>query len=209
MTPPRPRGRPRTFDEERMLDALLDTFWTKGFGGASLDDLAAAAGVKRQSLYLAFGDKESMYLKAMARFAGWLEVAFAQTLSPDRPLAEGLRDVYLRGLEIYLSGEAGPRGCFVLCTAPVEATTAPAVRGALADLLGRIDSAFERRFDAAVAAGEIAAVPGPAALARLAAATLHSLAVRARAGADRAELEAFIAGAVATLAPPPLARPRP
>jgi TetR/AcrR family transcriptional regulator, copper-responsive repressor len=185
-----------------MLDALLDTFWTKGFGGASLDDLAAAAGVKRQSLYLAFGDKESMYLKAMARFAGWLEAAFAQALSPDRPLAEGLRDVYLRGLEIYLSGEAGPRGCFVLCTAPVEATTAPAVRGALADLLGRIDSAFERRFDAAVAAGEIAAAPGPAA-------TLHSLAVRARAGADRAELEAFIAGAVATLAPPPLARPRP
>lgn len=185
-----------------MLDALLDTFWTKGFGGASLDDLAEAAGVKRQSLYLAFGDKETMYLKAMARFAGWLEAAFVQAFAPGRPLAEGLRAFYLKSLEFYLSGDAGPRGCFVLCTAPVEAPSTPAVRAALATLLGRIDAGFERRFGAAAAAGEIAAAASPSTLAKLAAAALHSLAIRARAGADRAALEAFVAEAVATLAPP-------
>jgi AcrR family transcriptional regulator len=196
----RPRGRPRTFNEGHVLDALLDTFWARGFGGASLDDLAAAAGVKRQSLYLAFGDKEAMYLKAMARFVGRLEAAFVRSFAPGRPLAEGLRDVYLRSLEAYLSGDAGPR---VLCTAPVAAPTAPAVRAALAEVLGRVDVAFARRFRAAAAAGEVAALPSPAARARLAAAALHSLAVRARAGVARVDLEAFVNDTVATLAPPP------
>ncbi len=203
MNPPRPRGRPRTFDEDRLLDALLDTFWAKGFGGASLDDLAAAAGVKRQSLYLAFGDKEAMYLKAMARFASLLEAAFTQAFTPGRPLAEGLGAFYLQSLEHYLSGDGAPRGCFVLCTAPVEAPSVPAVRAALFGLLGRIDAAFERRFCAAADAGELAPTANPAALAGLAAAALHSLAIRARAGFDRAALEAFVAETVTALAPPP------
>ena len=41
----RTRGRPLSFDRGAALDRVLPVFWRKGFDGASLDELAAAAGL--------------------------------------------------------------------------------------------------------------------------------------------------------------------
>src|SRR5262245_49224065 len=51
-------GRPRGFITEEVLDRVRTVFTAKGFAAASLDELAAAAGLNRPSLYAAFGDKE-------------------------------------------------------------------------------------------------------------------------------------------------------
>ncbi|MEO0363196.1 MAG: helix-turn-helix domain-containing protein, partial [Pseudomonadota bacterium] len=53
----RARGRPRGFDPEAALDAALETFWRKGFRNTSMDDLVAAMGASRASVYELFGDK--------------------------------------------------------------------------------------------------------------------------------------------------------
>ncbi|MGZ3239609.1 MAG: TetR/AcrR family transcriptional regulator, partial [Burkholderiaceae bacterium] len=63
------RGRPRNFDENAVLDSALEVFWGHGFQGASLAELTEAMGLSKPSLYAAFGDKESLYLKALARYA--------------------------------------------------------------------------------------------------------------------------------------------
>ncbi|MFX9646043.1 TetR/AcrR family transcriptional regulator, partial [Acinetobacter baumannii] len=64
----RQRGRPREFDPDEVLDKVRAVFEEKGFAGASLDDLAAAAGLNRPSLYAAFGDKEQLYIHALRRY---------------------------------------------------------------------------------------------------------------------------------------------
>src|SRR3982751_852838 len=72
MTAPTPtpaRGRPRSFDADRALDQALKVFWSKGYEGASLPDLTAAMGINRPSLYAAFGNKESLFKKVLARYA--------------------------------------------------------------------------------------------------------------------------------------------
>jgi AcrR family transcriptional regulator len=61
-------GRPREFDESAALDAMMGLFWEKGFEGASLADIMTATGLKKASLYAAFGDKRSMYLNALAHY---------------------------------------------------------------------------------------------------------------------------------------------
>jgi hypothetical protein len=84
----------------------------------------------------------------------------------------------------------------------VEALTDADVRAALAQALARMDQAFEARFAAAVAAGDLPPGADPAGLALLAAAVLNNLAIRARAGFDPATLRAVAAAGVAAVCGP-------
>lgn len=196
----RTRGRPRRFDRDRVLGALLDTFWTRGFTACSIDELAAAARVSKPSLYAEFGDKRAMYLVAMERFAAEFDGAVEAALRPDRPLSEGLLAFYRASLERFLSGDHGPRGCLVLCTAATEAVVEPQIRQVLAGVLSRLDGALQRRFAAARSSGQIADSADPRDLAALAAAVLHSIAIRVRAGEPRERLEMLMSAAVDTFA---------
>src|ERR1700746_1659284 len=63
------RGRPRCFDLEEALDRSLLLFWEKGFQNTSLDEIAEAVGVKKPSLYAAFGDKEMLFRKVLQRYS--------------------------------------------------------------------------------------------------------------------------------------------
>ena len=47
------------------LAQALHVFWSKGYEGASLTDLTEAMGITRPSLYAAFGNKESLFRKAL------------------------------------------------------------------------------------------------------------------------------------------------
>jgi hypothetical protein len=80
----------------------------------------------------AFGDKQSLYLKALDRYWERGEAAMREALAYDRPLDEGLMRVYTKALSIYFSGEGRPRGCFAIGTATTEAVQDPEIRTALA-----------------------------------------------------------------------------
>ncbi len=183
----RRRGRPPSYDRDVALGAIRDVFWDRGFSATSLDDIAAAAGMNRPSLYGAFGDKREMYLAVLQKFA--VESGRELRQSLDAPtLRKALEAFYLRAIQDYLSGNGSPRGCLVICTAVTEATGEPAIRSALAAILGEIDSMLAVRIAKAQAEGDICRGGNAMALARVATSVLHSVAVRARAGARRSEL---------------------
>ena len=58
----------RQFDEDEVIATALDVFWRKGLHDATMQDLAAATGVQRGSLYNAYGDKEAIFLRAFDRY---------------------------------------------------------------------------------------------------------------------------------------------
>jgi len=145
--------------------------------------------MNRPSLYAAFGDKQAIYLKAIERYRAGPAVKNA--LAEGGTLREALRRVYKLALAIYLAGDQGARGCFVIGTAATEAVTNPLVREQLAGLLNDVDDAFEARIRLAKAAAELPRNADPKTLARIASATLHSLAIRSRAGEKRRVLEAI------------------
>jgi AcrR family transcriptional regulator len=157
--------------------------------------------MNRPSLYAAFGDKKALYLKSLERFTLELREALGGTLFAHDELADALSHFYADAINIYLSGEGPQRGCFVVCTAPAEAAANDDVRALLDSILMEIDVGLEARIKRAKAQGEIAADADPAALAMLAAATMHSIGIRARAGAPRKALESLASQAVRLIAP--------
>lgn len=62
-------GRPREFDEQRVLDSAMDAFWRKGYEATSLSDLCACTGLNKGSLYQSFGDKHSLFMRALEHYA--------------------------------------------------------------------------------------------------------------------------------------------
>ena len=190
----RSRGRPRKFDAEQALGNALLVFWTNGFTGTSLDQLADAMEMKRPSIYNAFGDKEALYRAALNAFKAGLEDGL-QELSAADDIEQALNHFFTRALDVYTSG-ATPMGCFIFCTAPAEAIAHPEVRNDMLAITSQIDHALARVFTAAQAGGQLPSSTDPVIAAQLTQATLHSLALRSRAGQSRSTLDAMARGAV-------------
>lgn len=191
------RGRPRQFDPDQALDSAMTLFWSKGFTATSLDDLSAATNMNRPSLYNAFGDKESIYRQAFSRFVDLMKQQVEEVLFSEPDLKTALTQFYRNALDVYFNANT-PLGCFVTCTAPVEAATHPEIREDLLQVVREVDSALARRLSLAQKEGNWPDDRDPKAVAVMLHATLQSIAVRARAGEPRKSLEAIYTLAVDT-----------
>ncbi len=198
----RRRGRPRTFAPETALTQAMDVFWKDGFAATSLDDVSAATGLNRPSLYGAFGDKRALYLQAYGQYRKHVNEAFAPLFAASEPVRVKLRHILVTALDLYLSGEEGPRGCFTVLTASSDAIADPEIYGLVAEAIDATDRAFGRLFADARAAGELPPNADARRLARIASATIHTLSIRARARIPRAELLPIVDDAVTTICGP-------
>src|ERR1700680_3849919 len=113
---PTRRGRPRAYQPDIALGKALDLFRKDGFAATSLDDLSAATGMNRPSLNGAFGDKRELYIKSYARYRDDARSVMQEIFRDEMPIRKRLKRIYAAALDIYLSGEAGPRGCFTVMT---------------------------------------------------------------------------------------------
>ncbi len=199
---PRRPGRPRAFEADTALARAMDAFWKDGFAATSLDDISAATGLNRPSLYGAFGDKRALYVQAYNRYREHVREVFAPLFAETTPLRDKLRRILLAALDLYLSGEAGPRGCFTVLSASSDAVADPEIRQIVSEAIDNSDRAFERLFEAARASGELPADADPRRLARTASATIHTLSIRARARISRAAIEPIVDDAVLTICGP-------
>ena len=192
----RRRGRPRQYDPERALAKAAEVFWKQGYAGTSLDDLATATGMNRPSLYAAFGDKRELYLKTLQRYREQSRAMALKVMAESPTLRVFLKRFYEQAVDVYLAGGDEARGCYSISTAPAQATTDPGVRAYLAASIGNTDSFLADQIAKARERGELSAKAEPQVLAQMATATLHTIAVRSRAGVPRKQLIALAAAAI-------------
>ena len=83
-------GRPRDFDEETVLDSVMNSFWRNGFDQATFEQLVADSGLSRSSLYNAFGGKEALFEKAIERYIEKQFRQFQEKLSDEQQGGEVL-----------------------------------------------------------------------------------------------------------------------
>jgi len=182
-----PTGRPREFNVDKALDRALRVFWRKGYEGASLPDLTKAMGINRPSLYAAFGNKEALFKKTIDRYlegpAGYVRAALEQ------PTARRVAEHALRGTIELVTDSRNPRGCFIVQAALACGDTADCIRRELAKRRDALVTALRKRFERAVAEGDLTSDCDPADLARYVATVMHGMSVQAASGAQRGELE--------------------
>jgi AcrR family transcriptional regulator len=120
-------ARPRSFDPDEALDAARDVFWQKGFQRTSLDDITAATGLAKPSLYAAFGDKNALFLKVLDRYHARI-VANAERILKEGPSARDAIERWLKGFVPFCSGLKGSRGCLSVNTAADGASDQKEIR---------------------------------------------------------------------------------
>jgi AcrR family transcriptional regulator len=167
-------GRPREFDPEQVEDTAMKLFWQHGYDAVSISDLTAATGVNRRGIYAEFGSKEQLFERALQRYVTGPGGYAAEALT--RATAREVAEAMVHGAADASTGE--PRGCLLIGNGDGLAERRCA---------GVQDIA--RRFDAAVAVGELADVDTML-LARWISAVCQGISVQARSGASRAELHA-------------------
>lgn len=106
-------ARPRKFNENDVVAAARDEFWDRGYAATSVDDLTAATGLGKGSLYGAFGDKHSLYLRVLDDYiASSLDEVRATLRDPAFSAADRLAR-HLRGQVKLLAADATRRGCLM------------------------------------------------------------------------------------------------
>ena len=184
---PGTRGRPRSFDKERALDAALRVFWEKGYEGASLSDLTEAMGINRPSAYAAFGDKEALFRQVLERYENG-PLAY-MTAALNEPTARAAIARMLQGTVAVLTRRHSPHGCLLVQGALACGDESDAMRRELAKRRLAGELALRKRLKKAQDEGELPATANPADLARFYMAVMHGMSVQGAGGASRAALE--------------------
>lgn len=181
----KPRGRPRAYDPQTVLQQVQQAFWGKGYADTSLDDLCEAAGVNKASLYAGLGDKAQLYRLALHSYVDQVGDGMAAALdAPGLTLAQSLERLLAQTVAIY----RGARGCFMVSTAPMVAWQDEAVQALMQQALAGQSALLAARFERAAREGELSDALPASALAGLVAALMHSLSLRSRAGLPEPEL---------------------
>jgi AcrR family transcriptional regulator len=189
-------GRHREFDVEKALDAALCVFWRKGYEGASYADLTEAAGVERPALYSAFGNKEALFRRALARYyERYLDyVPQALQLPTARQVAAHI---------LYSAADLHTRypdhtGCLGINGVLAGSDEAEPVRQALIEARAAGEALIRERFERAKAEGDLPETARADVLAAFLLAILHGMAVQAKAGFSRDMLVAVAEQALST-----------
>lgn len=191
-------GRHREFDPETALDSALRVFWAKGYEGTSYDDLVEATGVKRPGLYAAFGNKEELFRRVLARFrvvyASYMDEALAE------PTPYAMAEHALRGAVAMTTRFPEHRGCLGVSGALACSDDAAPIRELLVAFRTSGQELLRERLEQFQKDGALPASASPAGLAAYLMAVIHGMAVQAKSGMSRKALDAVVTHALAGFA---------
>ncbi|MGJ4944907.1 TetR/AcrR family transcriptional regulator [Bradyrhizobium sp. HKCCYLS1011] len=161
-----PRGRPRTFDVDAAVERAMGVFWSRGYHATALPDLLRATKLSRGSLYAAFGDKHSLFLRALDRYIADAVTRMDRELDPRNDPLEGLR-TFLAGYVDRTSGANGRRGCLLVATAMELAGQDAEVNRRVAGFFKAMETKVSDALSRAKTAGKLADGVEPSSAARM------------------------------------------
>ena len=184
-----PRGRPRSFDPEAAVERAMGVFWSRGYHATALPDLLRATRLSRGSLYAAFGDKHSLFLRALDRYIADALTRMDVELAARREPIDGLR-AFLAGYVERTSGANGRRGCLLVATAMELAGQDAEVGRHIASFFKAMEARLAEALSRAKTAGKLADGDEPSSAARILVCFVEGLRVVGKTAPTRTALQA-------------------
>ncbi|WP_103350998.1 TetR/AcrR family transcriptional regulator [Amycolatopsis sp. CA-128772] len=195
-------ARPRSFDEAAVLRAARDQFWEHGYAGTKVDDLAAATGLGKGSLYGAFGDKHALYLRVYDYYCTESTDGVRHQLEgPDDTAHARLRD-HVRAIAESVVADRERRGCLMAKGAAECAEHDEVVATRTARVFRDLHGYLTACIAGAQRAGDIDPGPDPAHLGGLVLAVLRGLEALGKGGVEPEEIRTIAETALAVLPRP-------
>ncbi|WP_042795051.1 TetR/AcrR family transcriptional regulator [Achromobacter insolitus] len=188
-------GRPREFDRDAALLAAMRTFWTQGYEGTSIQDLVAAMGVNKPSLYSTFGCKEEIFREAVELYDRLEGRATSQSLVKAGTAREAVETMLRANARAYVV-EEGPRGCMIVLSSLLGAPENESVRAFLAENRLNGETMLRDRLAQGIAAGDLDSSADVGQLAAFYTTVLEGLSIQARDGASVDKLNMIIDAAM-------------
>ena len=182
----RPPGRPKGFIPDEALDRAVEMFWEHGYEGVDVERIARAVSVTKPALYRAFGDKSTLFLKAVERYVstyGAPRMAAFQT-EPDihKAVTAFCEDV------VHTASDEAHGGCMMAAAALGQSERVAEIRSYVAHGLTASADIFAKRFEKEMRAGRLTRVTSSEVRARLLVDLLQGLQLRAKVGIARDQL---------------------
>lgn len=183
----RPRGRPRKVDPAVALTRAIEVFWREGFDGADYSKLSRFMQMNKPSIYSFFGDKNSLFLRAVQHYAGTIAAEPGKKMMEESSLHRRL-EVFYSELLNNMASHVHPRGCLMISVASVTAETHPQLRDFLHSAIDQAELFFAGVLLQACRNGELPRDYPVDQQAKFWVDSIHTIAVRARAGASSSAL---------------------
>jgi len=189
-----PVPRPRTFDEDRAVDAAMRTFWANGYEATTTEDLCVATGLGRSSIYNTFTSKHELFRRALLHYVATMNANQLGILEDEgRSPVERLRALFAAVIDGEMDTRRDGRsiGCLTVNTTVELAGRDPEAAEILDRDVERRAAALRIVIDAGQRAGEITSTRDPGALARYLNAVIGGMRVAGQGGADRVALRSI------------------
>lgn len=186
----RPRGRPTNFNHEEALEKALQVFWSHGYEGASMSALTEALGINKPSIYAAFGNKEELFRKVLARYTTGPAAFVAEAMK--EPSARLVVEKFLMRAVDFFSDKSTPNGCMIVQGALTCGQSSSKIQQELITYRNGIETMLTKRFDLAKTQGDLPPNLNTKQLAKYIATIHQGMSVQATSGATREELIAIV-----------------
>lgn len=186
----RPRGRPRAFNRDDALIKAMRLFWARGYEGVTVQEVADELGINPPSLYAAFGDKRQLYRESIQRYLTG-PGAYAVAALAHLDIGQAIEELLIGAVHTLTSPET-PSGCMVVLSALNLGVNSADIETELAGMRRHFQEAVRKRLQEAKQNGQLRTQTDVATLARSIIVTYQGIAISARDGESRANLEAVV-----------------
>ena len=191
------RGPQKQFDQEIALTKAMEVFWEHGYEATSLSELLKNMGIGKKSLYDTFGNKQSLFLKALEHYAQTTIKEMRELLLSEGSAFKNLKQLLLKWQELH--SQPGSCGCMLGTNIADFTTKDVEIAKVLRSYLQQVEDLFCSALTQAQSEGDIGSRVEPRNLARLLLCTSQGIALVGRVMEDDKTIEGTVKTALTLL----------